>query len=337
MKNPTRILICRTDSIGDVVLTLPVAAVLKNHYPESEIYFLGRNYTKPVIESCNYINYFLSWDDFLKQDEPSRVLKLKELNLDAVLHVFPRKEIVMLCKKALIPLRIGTTGRIYNWLGCNKRIALSRKNSDLHEAQLNIKLLKGFGIEENISLDQIPDYYGLNVPKIYPSELTQHLLTPEFRVILHPKSKGSAREWGLPNFLELARILSSHNIKVLLCGTSDEGILIKQECPEILTYTTDLTGKLSLQEYMSLISQSEALVAASTGPLHLAAALGKHAIGIYPPIRPMHPGRWAALGCNVKIFVLNKDCEDCRKGGKCHCMEEIAPNDVALYLISKTQ
>ena len=73
------------------------------------------------------------------------------------------------------------------------------------------------------------------------------------------------------------------------------------------------------------IFEADALVAASTGPLHIAAALGKRAIGIYPPIKPMHPGRWAPVGENADYLVLNKVCADCRKEKKCHCMEEIKP------------
>jgi ADP-heptose:LPS heptosyltransferase len=58
----------------------------------------------------------------------------------------------------------------------------------------------------------------------------------------------------------------------------------------------DLCGRLSLDEYITLISSSYALVAASTGPLHIAAACGIRAIGLYSPMRPIHPGRWKPIG-----------------------------------------
>jgi ADP-heptose:LPS heptosyltransferase len=44
------------------------------------------------------------------------------------------------------------------------------------------------------------------------------------------------------------------------------------------------------------------LVAASTGPLHIASAVGIHAIGLYPSKRPMHPGRWMPLGGNASYL-----------------------------------
>jgi ADP-heptose:LPS heptosyltransferase len=44
------------------------------------------------------------------------------------------------------------------------------------------------------------------------------------------------------------------------------------------------------------IAQADGLIASGTGPLHLAAAIGQRTLGLFPPTRPMHPGRWAALG-----------------------------------------
>jgi len=82
---------------------------------------------------------------------------------------------------------------------------------------------------------------------------------------------------------------------------------------------------MSLAQLMSFIEACDGLVAASTGPLHIAAALGKTAIGIYPPIRPMHPGRWAPVGKQAKFAVIEKECSDCRNNGMCHCMQEISP------------
>ena len=43
-----RIIISRTDSIGDVMLTLPMCVWLKKNIPGVELIYLGKNYTKPV-------------------------------------------------------------------------------------------------------------------------------------------------------------------------------------------------------------------------------------------------------------------------------------------------
>jgi ADP-heptose:LPS heptosyltransferase len=84
---------------------------------------------------------------------------------------------------------------------------------------------------------------------------------------------------------------------------------------------------MNLDELISFIASADGLIANSTGPLHLAAALGKDALGIYPPMRPIHPGRWAPVGPKATVFSLDKYCVDCRKTpASCHCIAEVAPS-----------
>ena len=49
MSNIQRIMIVRTDSIGDVMLTLPMAFYIKQTFPNAELFFLGKSYTKDII------------------------------------------------------------------------------------------------------------------------------------------------------------------------------------------------------------------------------------------------------------------------------------------------
>jgi heptosyltransferase-3 len=141
LQNNPVIIISRTDSIGDVVLTLPMAGIIKQFLPQSNIIFLGRNYTKDVIALSEHVDEFVSYDDILKLNPNEQIDAFKKLNATHIIHVFPVKEIAHLAKKAGIAHRIGTTNRLWHWFTCNVRIKLSRKNSDLHEAQLNTKLL----------------------------------------------------------------------------------------------------------------------------------------------------------------------------------------------------
>jgi ADP-heptose:LPS heptosyltransferase len=111
-KKPERIILSRTDSIGDVMLTLPMAGILKERFPQCRIIFLGKSYTKAVIETCEHVDEFIDWDELNKKSETEKTGTLKRLNADAIVHVFPRKEIARLSRAVGIPIRIGTTGRI---------------------------------------------------------------------------------------------------------------------------------------------------------------------------------------------------------------------------------
>jgi heptosyltransferase-3 len=59
LQNNPVIIISRTDSIGDVVLTLPMAGIIKQFLPQSNIIFLGRNYTKDVIALSEHVDEFV--------------------------------------------------------------------------------------------------------------------------------------------------------------------------------------------------------------------------------------------------------------------------------------
>jgi len=326
--NPKRIIISRTDAIGDVILTLPLAVYLKQQYPVCDIIFLGRNYTKAIAEICPAIDSFISWDDI--STDP--VGELKKLNADAIIHVFPRKEIAKASRKAGIQLRVGTSHRTFHWLNCNRRINFTRKNSDLHEAQLNFELLKGIGVSHVPTMAELAAMQLLSPRGALRADLHELIDKAKFNLILHPGSRGSAREWGIDRFAELIKILPADKFNIFLTGTEKEGEMFRNELSEPFPQVTDLSGKLSLNELILFIGQCNGLTAASTGPLHIAAALGIHAIGLYPPIRPMHPGRWAPIGKKIKVFVADKECYACRKAAQCACMREISAADVAQHI-----
>lgn len=322
---PERIIISRTDSIGDVILTLPMATLLKQLLPGCTVIFLGSSYTKDIVACCPDVDEFYDW----------KTADLADIKADTIIHVLPRPELAKAARRAKIQNRVGTINRLYHWWTCNWLIKLSRKNSDLHEAQLNLKLL-GFmeGVKKEYSLQEVVGLMNFKSAKA-SCDAVQYIDNQKFNLILHPKSKGSAREWGLDNFKRLIEILPADSFKIFICGTENEGAMVRDALLSTpRENTVDLTGKLSLADYIAFIDHCDGLVAASTGPLHIAAALGKHALGLYPPIRPMHPGRWACIGKNAKVFVTDRQCDECRKTQDCRCMRMIEPEMLKSYLVN---
>ncbi len=168
------IIISRTDNIGDVVLTLPLAGILKKKYPQASILFLGKKYIRPLIEACEHISKFIDWDDVSALPREDQLSLFKSLKADVILHVFPHPEIASLAYRARVPYRIGTSHRSYNWLYCNKRLNFTRKKSDMHEAQLNVKLAAPLGIITIPSLDELKTAYGLShLPQLKDSILNR--------------------------------------------------------------------------------------------------------------------------------------------------------------------
>lgn len=328
-ENIKRIIISRTDAIGDVILTLPLCGLIKKYFPNAEIVFLGNTYTQPVISCCEHIDVFLNSDDLMELTDDDISKRLSALDADAIIHVFPNRRIATLAKKAGIPVRIGTRNRFFHWGTVNRLVRLSRKNSDLHEAQLNCQLLSGLGIKRCPDLKELSAFTGFTKIQDKASDILKQADKNKVNVILHPKSNASAREWSLDNFEALINLLHPETFRIFISGTTKEQAQLSGWMKGLPNNVIDITGKLSLDEFITFISKADYLVAASTGPLHIAAAAGIGAIGIYPPLRPMHPGRWQPIGKKAKVASVNKFCSDCRnQPQQCHCMNEVTPAQI---------
>ena len=327
MRSPEHILLSRTDSIGDVMLTLPMAGILKQHFPGVRITFLGRSYTAPVLHCCQHVDAVITLEELAEEGAETAVEKLRELKADTLVHVFPHPDVAAWGKKAGIPHRIGTSHRIWHWTTCNERVSFSRRKSDLHEAQLNIKLLSPLGITDIPSVDILAKAYGFRTSA--PDPVVNEYLRPDrLNVILHPGSRGSAVEWGLSNFAALIRLMDPSVHHCIVTGTGSEQNDYEPHLPLELEHVSDAGGKLSLQHLVSLIGGAQALVAASTGPLHIAAAAGTRAIGLYSSRRPIHPGRWAPIGRDAHALVNDPECAACSSGQPCDCIGRIDPQRV---------
>lgn len=317
-----RLVISRTDNMGDVILTLPLLGYLKSIVPDLKILFVGKGYTRPIIQQCVYVDEFLDREEIVKDHH-----QLRNHRADTIIFIYPDQELARLAKQAGIRHRVATAHRWYNWLYCNHLVDFSRFKSNLHESQLNFKLLKPFKLNGDVDTSELISYYGLQPA----SNGHSHLLdSSKFNLIIHPKSKGSAREWPLEHYYKLVESLSPTHFKVFITGLQAEGDLIRNQKPELLTHpnVTDLTGKCNLEELTAFISQADGLLACSTGVLHLAAALGIHALGLYSPMKPIHPGRWKPIGNHASYLVVKKECSACRNSTVCECINSISVQEV---------
>lgn len=327
IKNIRHILISRTDAIGDVMLTIPLAKYIKEKMPNVRVSFLGNTYTKPILAYCQSIDEIIEFASLQKLSKAAQIETLASKSIDAIVHVFPNPAIAALAKQANIPLRIGTTNRVYHWFTCNILIRMSRKKSELHEAELNFSLLEGLAINSFPKKETLHQYYDLKVD-IVDDIVKEYIDKNKVNLILHTKSRGSAREWGLENFRQLISRLNKDKYNIILSGTEEEGLLFREQLVKPYDYVKDASGKFTLKQFIQLIKASDALVAASTGPLHIAAALGLKAVGLYAPLKPLFPQRWGPLGEKAKALAIDKNCDDCKNGSRCLCIESIQVDDV---------
>ncbi len=320
-----RVLVSRTDRIGDVVLTLPLCGLLRETLGATVV-FLGRAYTRPVLEAADAVDEVLAWDD--AAPPAARRALVAAARADAVLHAFPRPGVAAAAWRAGVPLRVGTSRRWYHWLTCNRLEPLARRDSPWHEAQLNVRLARALLPRVDHALAELAPY-GRLTPRVPPPPALAPLLAPDrFNLVVHPRSLGSAREWPLASYRALVDRLPPARFRVLVTGSADEGAAMAGWLAALPPHAHDVTGRLSLAELVAVLAAADGVVAASTGPAHLAAAAGARTLALFPPVRPIHPGRLAPRGPRAEVRVAPAPCAACgggAPGAACACMEAIPP------------
>jgi len=304
------IAISRIDAMGDVILTLPVCIYLKLLVPDIIITFLARSYTQPLINSCTAVDHFINYDELEALSKDEQINLIEQRKIDVIVHEFSNEKITALARQAGIKIRIGRTSKYYNFINCNKLVKLKRKSSDLHEAQQMIYLLKPLGAIHIPTIGTLANLYedSFKPRTELPVALNLYLNKDKFNLIIHPKSNGHGCEWVMDNFTQLIQELPQEKFNIIITGSASEHQLFKTWIPQLPDHVIDLSGKMTLNELIAFVSKADGLLASGTGPLHLAAALGIHTLGLFPAEpRPVNAIRWAPLGKKAEHIESDSD------------------------------
>ncbi len=334
MQEFRRILIVRTDRIGDVILTLPMARVLKRHFPAAHIAMLLRRYTAGLVEDNRDINQILFYDDGQRLLPFFRlVTMLRSEQFDIVFHTYPRFRLAMMTWFAGIPVRVGTGYRWYSFL-FNKKLYEHRKDALHHELEYNLNLLTTVDctISDNdnpLTLDVQPQVLDDMKTLLVQRGVRNNAPT----VIVHPGSGGSAREWSPESFGMLARrLFQKLNVNIIFTGGKKEKSLVDRLLSVAGIPAVTFVDELNLKEYAALAKLSTLFVGNSTGPLHIAAAVGTPVVGIYPQVTALNATRWGPVTSKKTVLTPKNKPSDCTvciraKQAACECMSTITVDE----------
>jgi ADP-heptose:LPS heptosyltransferase len=326
-----RVLVVRTDRLGDVVLTLPLLPVLRQHFPQAQISMLVSRYAGAIAEGHPSLEALLWYDDdrgLIPFRRMTSILRAGEFDACIVVHPTPR--LAFLMARARIPVRIGSGYRWYSFL-FNRRIFTHRKTAERHEVEYNLDLLRGLGL--NVGEVIRPEFF-IAIPddaRRRVSELLGEKGKAGRYIVVHPGSGGSAREWPRESLGALTRqLMTREGVEVFITGTASE----RDQAEQILGFTggraVNLCGLLNLKELAALLEGAALYISNSTGPLHMAVAVGTPVLGFYPQIPAMGPRRWGPYTTRARVLVPRKssDCSQCRqRGTACECMASISVNE----------
>ncbi len=322
MIKPENLLIVRTDRIGDVILSLPLAGIVKKHFPECKVTFLVRNYTKELVVNHPYIDNVLTLAEANgKVNISDNVKEIKKYNFDSSIVVYPTFATSLIIFLSGIKKRIGTGYRWYSLL-FNEKIYEHRKYAERHELEFNVNLLKKFNINEKVNPLNVKFDLTINpdsdegIRKIL-DENNVDVSKPI--IIFHPGSLGSSIDLPIENLKEIIQLVNNKTgFQIILTGSKSE----KQLCNSLIISDKikNFAGKFSLSELVCLINYCDVFVSNSTGPIHISAALNKYTIGFYPKMLACSAKRWGPYTEKSIVFTPEKECSDCDR-------EQCAGND----------
>lgn len=282
------ILIVRTDRVGDVMLTTPLSTALKKQYPECRVSWLVRSYTAPLLAHNPTIDQVLVDDGGASSSHLTEMLRREAFDVAILAH--PRWRPVWATFRAHIPRRIGPASKLYAAL-LTDRVWQHRSEGKKNEADYNLDLLAPL----NIPFHRYPTTLVLTTAeKAHAREvLSGHRISFQKPVVvLHPGSGGSSERWPLSHFMALGDRLQADGYDVVVTagpGESVQAVMIDQmhRIPIFIP-----AGSVSLRALAALLSQAQLVITNSTGPLHMAVALGVPTVSIFSPIPTCHPQRW---------------------------------------------
>ena len=305
---PLKICLLQTAFLGDCVLTLPLLKKIKEVFRHASVTVVTRPETAGVFSASGLAAEII---EDRKKTASSRfaefgrlVSELRSRNFDAA--IIPHRSLrsALMAWRAGIPVRVGfstSAGRAllthkvqFSWL--------------LHDVERNLSLLSP------IAGDLAAVFPGLKRDAGAP-------YSKEDRVIagVNHGSAWPTKRWPPERWARLIRKLAAaHGGRVLIVGGPGEkdwnAAIEAQAGPE---NCLNLTGKTSMTGLMEAIRPLKVFVSNDSGPMHIAAALGVPAVGIFgPTTRELG---FFPYGPSNRVVETPLECRPCALHGSKRC------------------
>ena len=273
------IVIVKPSSLGDIVHTLPLLAILRQHCPQAKIQWVVNSVWAPLIRGHELLDGLI---EFPRQE--MRGLKAPSVILDwQKKHRGTRPDLVLdvqgLMRSALMAKAL-RPNRIVGYSDAREGANL------LHQDIVDVSLKRSpHAVDRYLTFFQaldlpLPENIEFPLPPGKP--LPNEISLPENFILLHPFSRGQGKSLTLEQVIALSRSWS--NYRVVLAGRADEGPL---DLPE---NTLNLLNQTTLPQLIWLLRRSAWVVSVDSGPMHLAAALTRNLLSIHTWSDPLKVG-----------------------------------------------
>ncbi|MDP3732673.1 MAG: lipopolysaccharide heptosyltransferase II [Candidatus Omnitrophota bacterium] len=319
-----RILIVRTDRIGDALLSTPVIKALRDSYPNAYIAAMVSPYAKDIVDGNPYLDGVIIYDKDGKHKSWRRSLKfsqnLKKKRFDLALVLHPTNRVHLVTFFAGIRRRIGYDRKLGFLL--TDRIKHTKHLGQKHELEYALDLVRYLGIEpqDNALLMPIKPESERWVEELFKEEGIEKA---DRLLAIHPGASCPSKIWPNKRFADVAdRFIAKYSFKALvLAGPKDiklaQNVITHMRHPAI-----NLAGKTSVSQLASILKRCALFISNDSGPVHIAVAVATPVISIFGRAQAgLSPKRWGPLGTKDRILHKEAGCIECLAH---NCVKEFA-------------
>lgn len=312
--SPKKILIVRTDRIGDVLLSTPVIKVLRDNFPSAHIAVMVSPYARDILEGNPHLDEVIIYD----KDSQHRSWKtsmrfagsLREKKFDLAIILHPTNRAHLITFFAGIPRRVGYDRKLGFLL--TDRIKHRKQLGEKHELEYSLDLIRYLGIEPKDKTTFMPikseseKWVGLILGQAGIKE-TDRLLA------VHPGASCISKLWPTERFAEIAdRMADKYGFKILIVAGPNDANLAGKVAGGIHCKAVNLAGKTSVSQLASVFKRCSLLISNDSGPVHIAAAVGTPVIAIFGRNQKgLSPRRWGPIGEKSHFLHTENGCLEC--------------------------
>jgi heptosyltransferase III len=297
MSKKRRILIVRPDRIGDVVLSTPLPREIKKVYPDSFVALLLRKYTKDIYLNNPHVDKIILIDD---EDSPEsffeKVREIKDYKFTHSLTLLPTEKLNYILFFAGIPFRVGVGHKFYQFITFTRYVDRKKYIPLRHEADYCMDLARKIGVNADNLESEI--FLSEEEKQKVAQTKSELLHGKKYLVGIHSTSGNSSPNWKPDEYKKL--ILMLNRYEEISTVITDNIIPAELEGIENVFYPN--AGK-SLGESFLNFASLDLLISASTGPMHIAAALKVKTLSMFCPLTACSPKLWGPLGNQSKIIL----------------------------------
>lgn len=312
-KSQKRILVVRTDRVGDVTYITASIRELRKTFPDAFISTLTQPHTSKIFINNPNVDLILT-DDLKKENFWEVVKEIRKYKFTHALLMFPTERAAYQLFFACIPYRVGVGRKLYEVITFMKSVSRNKYIPLKHEADYCMDLARKIGVKsDNIKLEifltEEEKYQAINFLN------SKGIKQSDKKIFIHTGSLGSGPNWSESKYFSLTKkliqILPDISYKFIFTAKemtdNFKKKLIELNKDRIFIISDEI---LDLRMMIKVISQADIFFASSTGPLHLADALGIKCVGIFCRRKTSSAKHHGALNeISINIEVSEENCK----------------------------